>query len=39
MAEIHGEVAPGFEKVRDAFEANFTNHGDVGAAFALYKAG
>ncbi len=39
MAEIHGEVAPGFERVRDAFAANFTNHGDVGAAFALYKDG
>ena len=39
MAEIQGEVASGFEKVRDAFEANFTQHGDVGAAFALYKDG
>ena len=39
MADIHGEVAPGFEKVREAFEANFTQHGDVGAAFALYKDG
>jgi CubicO group peptidase (beta-lactamase class C family) len=39
MAEIHGEVGPGFDKVRDAFEANFTQHGDVGAAFALYKDG
>lgn len=39
MTDIHGEVAPGFERVRDAFEANFTNHGDVGAAFALYKDG
>lgn len=39
MAEIQGEVAPGFEKVRDAFVANFEHHGDVGAAFALYKDG
>ena len=39
MAEIQGEVAPGFEKVRDAFQANFDHHGDVGAAFALYKDG
>src|SRR4051812_2782648 len=39
MADIHGEVAPGFEKVRDAFAANFTQHGDVGAAFALYQNG
>lgn len=39
MIDIHGEVAPGFEKVRDAFAANFEHHGDVGAAFALYKDG
>lgn len=39
MTDIQGDVAPGFEKVRDAFEANFTQHGDVGAAFALYKDG
>ena len=39
MADIHGEVAPGFEKVREAFAANFTQHGDVGAAFTLYKDG
>jgi len=39
MTDIHGEVAPGFENVREAFEANFTQHGDVGAAFALYKDG
>jgi CubicO group peptidase (beta-lactamase class C family) len=39
MTDIQGEVAPGFEKVRDAFQANFDHHGDVGAAFALYKDG
>src|SRR3954447_10544080 len=39
MAEISGEVAPGFEPVRDAFTANFTQHGDVGAAFSLYVRG
>lgn len=38
-AEIHGETAPGFEKVRDAFAANFANHGEVGAAFSLYVKG
>ncbi len=27
-AEIHGTVAPGFEKVREAFEANFTREPD-----------
>ena len=36
---VQGEVAPGFERVREAFEANFTQHGDVGAAFALYVGG
>ncbi len=38
-AQIHGEVAPGFEPVRDAFAANFEQHGDVGAAFSLYHRG
>jgi CubicO group peptidase (beta-lactamase class C family) len=37
--EIHGEVAPGFEPVRAAFTANLEQHGDVGAAFSLYKNG
>jgi CubicO group peptidase (beta-lactamase class C family) len=32
-------VAPGFEKVRDAFAANFDERGEVGASFALYKDG
>jgi CubicO group peptidase (beta-lactamase class C family) len=36
---IGGEVKPGFEKVRDAFENNFAQHGDVGAAFSLYVKG
>src|SRR3954454_9187406 len=39
MTEIQGEVAAGFEPVRDAFAANFANHGEVGAAFALYVRG
>ncbi|MCY4014529.1 MAG: serine hydrolase [Gammaproteobacteria bacterium] len=38
-AEINGTVAPGFERVRDAFAANFENHGEVGAAFSLYHRG
>ena len=37
--QIHGEVAPGFERVRDAFAANFEKHGEVGAAFSLYHRG
>ena len=38
-AQIGGTVAPGFERVRDAFAANFEQHGDVGAAFSLYHRG
>lgn len=38
-SQIHGEVAPGFERVRDAFAANFEKHGEVGAAFSLYHRG
>lgn len=34
-----GDVAPGFERVRDAFEANFERNGDVGAAVCVYHHG
>jgi len=34
-----GFVAPGFEAVRDAFAANFEEHGDVGAACCVYLDG
>ena len=37
--EVHGEVAPGFEVVADAFRANFAEHGDVGAATSVYVEG
>jgi len=36
---IHGEVAPGFESVREAFARNFAEHGEVGAAFCLHHRG
>jgi CubicO group peptidase (beta-lactamase class C family) len=36
---VEGTVAPGFEGVRAAFERNFTDHDEVGAAFALYVEG
>jgi CubicO group peptidase (beta-lactamase class C family) len=36
---IHGTVAPGFEKVRDAFAHNFTHRGELGAACAVYWHG
>lgn len=36
---IDGTVAPGFDGVADAFEANFAEHGDVGAAVCVYHRG
>lgn len=36
---IDGKVAPGFEPVRDAFEANFAEHGEIGAAFTFIQDG
>ena len=39
MSRINGYVAPGFERVKDAFSANFEKHGEVGAAFCLYHRG
>ena len=37
--EIHGIVEAGFEPVGQAFESNFSAHGEVGAAFCLYVRG
>lgn len=39
MAEIRGTTAEGFEEVRDVFAANFDEHGEVGAGFAVYLDG
>jgi CubicO group peptidase (beta-lactamase class C family) len=41
MAEAPGEgfVAPGFERVREAFAENFTQHGEVGAGVAVHVGG
>src|SRR5947209_12435901 len=36
---IGGTVAPGFEPVRVAFEANFAQRGELGAACAAYHRG
>ena len=36
---IHGTVAPGFEPVRDAFAAAFTELGETGAAFTAIAGG
>lgn len=38
-ATIGGSVAPGFERVRDAFEANFAAGHEVGASFAVQRGG
>jgi CubicO group peptidase (beta-lactamase class C family) len=34
-----GRVRPGFEAVAEEFARNFTERGDLGAAFALYRSG
>ena len=39
MASVDGEVAPGFERVREAFGRNFEQGGDVGAALCVYRHG
>lgn len=37
MTDVHGSVAAGFEPVREAFERNFAEHGEVGASFAVRR--
>ena len=37
--DVEGWVEPGFEAVRDAFVANFAEHGEVGAAVSAYVDG
>ena len=41
MNTIHadGHVATGFQKIADAFLANFTERGDTGAACTVYVHG
>ncbi|MFF4179891.1 serine hydrolase domain-containing protein [Streptomyces sp. NPDC001750] len=39
MTTIDGEVAAGFEPVREAFAANFARYGDIGAAVCVYRYG
>ena len=36
---IQGWIEPGFEPLVEAFARNFSNHGEVGAACALYHRG
>ena len=39
MTQINGTVADGFGAVADAFERNFAEHDELGAAFSLYVDG
>ena len=39
MSQVYGEVASGFERVKDAFAANFETNGEVGAACSVYHRG
>src|SRR5579872_635069 len=36
---VQGMVAPGFESVREEFDRNFTERGELGAACAVYYRG
>ena len=36
---VEGSIEPGFTAVKDAFEANFERHGEVGAACCVYVDG
>ena len=36
---VQGQVAPGFEAVRDEFQRNFAERGEIGAAVAAYWHG
>ena len=37
--DVQGDVASGFEGVREAFERNFAEHGEVGASLAVFVDG
>ena len=39
MVEVNGTVAPGFERVREVFEANFAERGELGAALSVWSGG
>ncbi len=39
MTDVGGFVAPGYERVREEFERNFVERGELGAAFAAVHAG
>jgi CubicO group peptidase (beta-lactamase class C family) len=37
VASVEGTVAPGFEGVREVFERNFAEKGEIGASFCVYR--
>src|SRR5690349_24979720 len=39
VVHVEGHVGPGFEAVREAFEENFTQRHEVGAACCVYRNG
>jgi CubicO group peptidase (beta-lactamase class C family) len=39
LTQIEGFVSPGFEPVRDAFEDNFLDRGELGGACSVYHRG
>jgi CubicO group peptidase (beta-lactamase class C family) len=39
MADVNGTVESGFERVREVFEANFAERGEVGAACSVWVGG
>src|SRR5882757_1655741 len=39
MTESNGTTAPGFERVREAFDANFAKGLEIGASFGAYHRG
>jgi CubicO group peptidase (beta-lactamase class C family) len=39
MTDIQGFVEPQFEAVKQAFSANFSQHGDIGGACSIYHQG
>lgn len=39
MVQVHGEVAPGFARVRDAFAAHWETDGEIGASVSVTVAG
>ncbi len=39
VAQVHGSVASGFERVAEVFASNFEHRGELGAACSVYRDG